>query len=303
MKDVNYTINDTILIRGKNFQGNGISVGYGVLTAPAHSQYTAASPDKNLVRLHFGTKGDYNFSSPQLGKKYHLVGGHCNMMYTEEFSIDVETKTPLIETFGVNFPKEQFLSYASDSLPALQPFCDAIAAGKSAVLSESWGGISIDLQLALNELTQDIYSNQMEERFILSKSIDLLLYTALACTTRSGTKAIIKTKTDKEKIIAARELVNDRLNDPPNLTEVARAVSLNEFKLKYGFKQLFGSTLFHYMTRQRLQLAATLLLDGAGKVQDIAAQLGYATPQHFITAFKKIHAVTPHQYKKSKKHH
>ncbi len=48
----------------------------------------------------------------------------------------------------------------------------------------------------------------------------------------------IKTKTDKEKIIAARHLINERLECLPTFGEIAKAIGLNEYKLKRGFLEI-----------------------------------------------------------------
>jgi AraC-like DNA-binding protein len=107
------------------------------------------------------------------------------------------------------------------------------------------------------------------------------------------TETFIKTKTDKEKIIAVRDLINERVHCPPNLSEIARHVGLNEYKLKKGFKETFNNTIFGYLTDQRLQLARQYLVDTQQTAAEISTQLGYATPQHFNNAFKKKFGVTP----------
>jgi AraC family transcriptional regulator, transcriptional activator of the genes for pyochelin and ferripyochelin receptors len=46
---------------------------------------------------------------------------------------------------------------------------------------------------------------------------------------------------------------------PPSLLELSRQIGLNDYKLKLGFKQLFGNTVFGYVWEQRMQQARFLL--------------------------------------------
>jgi AraC family transcriptional regulator, transcriptional activator of the genes for pyochelin and ferripyochelin receptors len=75
-------------------------------------------------------------------------------------------------------------------------------------------------------------------------------------------------------------------------------VGLNEYKLKRGFKEMFNTTVFGYLTEQRLQLAHQFLRDTQKTAAEISSDLGYATPQHFNNAFKKKFGVTPYSVRK-----
>jgi len=102
----------------------------------------------------------------------------------------------------------------------------------------------------------------------------------------------VKTSGDKEKIIAVRDLINQRLSDPPSLVQIARSVGINEYKLKRGFKEIFNNTVFGYLTEQRLLLAQQYLRDTQTTAAEISFELGYSTPQHFNNVFKKRFGIT-----------
>jgi AraC family transcriptional regulator, transcriptional activator of the genes for pyochelin and ferripyochelin receptors len=253
-----------------------------------------SSNDSDVVRLHFGLKGDYAFSYKQLDRSFDLVGGHHNIMYSNGFEIEVQPKAAAIETFGVQFPKNLFIEFTQTGNEHLQRFCEQVTAGKHALLSENWGPIDTATQQVIGQIMQCRFTGQLKKLFLLSKSIELLVLSAEAYNYAAAKKEIfIKSKTDKEKIIAVRDLINDRLNDPPGLTEIAQLVGLNEYKLKRGFKETFNATVFEYLTGQRLQLANQYLLDTQKTSAEIAYELGYSTPQHFNNAFKKKFGVTP----------
>jgi len=68
---------------------------------------------------------------------------------------------------------------------------------------------------------------------------------------------------------------------------------------KRGFKEMFGVTVYGYLTEQRLETARRALLDTDKTAAEVAFELGYATPQHFHNAFKKRFGVTPNSVRKA----
>jgi AraC-like DNA-binding protein len=250
--------------------------------------------DSEVVRMHFGLKGDYRFTHKQLNRSFDLIGSHHNMMYSKGFDMVVENKTLEIETFGIQFPKEQFLNFTGNANDQLKRFSEQIIDGKSVLFSESWGSVNSGIQQVIHQIIHSKFSGELQKLFLLSKSIELIVLCADSCRVSSEKSDLyIKTSTDKEKIIAARDLINNRANCPPNLSEIARMVGLNEYKLKKGFKEVFNNTVFGYLTDQRLLLAKQYLLDTNQTAAEISVQLGYATPQHFNNAFKKKFGITP----------
>jgi AraC-like DNA-binding protein len=257
-----------------------------------HLQPFSASADNEVVRLHFGLQGNYAFNYKQLGQHYDLIGGHHNLMYSKGFDIEIIPKSKVIETFGIQFPVAQFIAYTQNGSEQLQRFADAILAGKSVMLADRWSGLTIRIQEVINDIRSCRYEDPLRKLFLLSKSLELLVLSASAYESQVA-NPFIKTSADKEKIIAVRDLINSRLTDPPGLTEIARIVQLNEYKLKRGFKEIFQTTIFDYLTGQRLQLANRYLQDTSKTSAEIAYELGYTSPQHFNNAFKKRFGVTP----------
>ncbi len=78
-----------------------------------------------------------------------------------------------------------------------------------------------------------------------------------------------------------------------SLPGLARHALLNEFKLKKGFKQLFGTTVFGYLRDRRMAHADHLLRDCALLVEEVSDRLGYEHPHHFAAAFKKHFGCRP----------
>src|SRR3569623_1290908 len=66
-----------------------------------------------------------------------------------------------------------------------------------------------------------------------------------------------------------------------------------------SFEEMFGATVYVYLTEQRLETARRALLDTDKTAAEVAFELGYATPQHFHSAFKKRFGVTPNSVRKA----
>lgn len=94
------------------------------------------------------------------------------------------------------------------------------------------------------------------------------------------------------KLEAAKAYLVTHHNNPPTIKQLSRIVSLNEFKLKTGFKDTFGSTIHEFITEIRMQRAQKMLSENY-QVNEVSAQLGYKGVSHFITSFKKFYGITP----------
>ncbi|MGN6602452.1 MAG: helix-turn-helix transcriptional regulator [Ginsengibacter sp.] len=95
-------------------------------------------------------------------------------------------------------------------------------------------------------------------------------------------------------IIEARKLLlQDLRKKPLSLRMLAKAVAINEFKLKAGFKQLFGVSVFDCLHEARMQKARELLLSTNEPLKQICVLTGYPRMTNFITAFRKRFGYTP----------
>ncbi len=114
---------------------------------------------------------------------------------------------------------------------------------------------------------------------------------------KSGGRKVtfIKKEYDRERILFAREYLILHIDIPPSLPELSRLAGINEFKLKNGFKELFGQPVFAWLADYRLETARSELMKGDRTVTEIAFELGFSSPQHFSTAFKKKYGVSPKQ--------
>ncbi len=196
--------------------------------------------DTDKVRLHFGLKGNYSFSHKQINRTFHLVGGHHNLMYSKGFEISIQPHSVEIETFGIQFPKLQFIQFTQHANEELKRFSENVLTGQAVILSEQWGSLNGRIEHIINEINHNGYNDGLNRIFLLSKSLELLVLTADSyASAKNKNEIFIRTKSDKEKINAVRDLINDQLLLLPDLSGIAKATGLNEYKLKRGFKEGF----------------------------------------------------------------
>lgn len=93
----------------------------------------------------------------------------------------------------------------------------------------------------------------------------------------------------------ARALLTTNFTKPPTIRQLSRDVSLNEQKLKQGFRLLYNTTIYAYVFQLRMEEAGRMILNPIHSVNQISAHLGYKSTSHFITAFKKYFGHTPRQ--------
>ena len=98
------------------------------------------------------------------------------------------------------------------------------------------------------------------------------------------------------KIKKAKEIIILNMSEPPGLQELADEIGLNLKKLKMGFKQIYGDTVYGFLFDYKMDYARKLLDSGSYNVNEVGLRIGYSTGSHFIAAFKKKFATTPKKY-------
>ena len=99
-----------------------------------------------------------------------------------------------------------------------------------------------------------------------------------------------------KKIKLAKEIIISRMIEPPTLIELSKEVDISLKKLKQGFKQVYGSSVFSFLLDYKMQVSKRLLSSGNFNVNEVALKVGYSTATHFINAFKKKFGTTPKKY-------
>ena len=98
------------------------------------------------------------------------------------------------------------------------------------------------------------------------------------------------------KIRKAKEIILSQMTEPPTLQELSAEIGLNIKKLKEGFKQIYGDTVYGYLLDHKMNEARSMLNSKQYNINEISLKLGYSTSSHFIAAFKKKFGTTPKKY-------
>ena len=98
------------------------------------------------------------------------------------------------------------------------------------------------------------------------------------------------------KIKKAKEIIIANMAEPPSLIELSDQIGLNLKKLKMGFKQIYGDTVYGFLFDYKMDYARKLLDSGSYNVNEVGLKIGYSTGSHFIAAFKKKFGTTPKKY-------
>jgi len=98
------------------------------------------------------------------------------------------------------------------------------------------------------------------------------------------------------KIRMAKEIMISRMVEPPTLAELSQEVGLSLKKLKEGFKQIYGDSVFGFLFDYKMEYARKMLETGKHNVNEVGLKVGYSTASHFIASFKKKFGTTPKKY-------
>ncbi|WP_222982863.1 helix-turn-helix transcriptional regulator [Flagellimonas meishanensis] len=98
------------------------------------------------------------------------------------------------------------------------------------------------------------------------------------------------------RIKMAKEIMISRMVEPPTLTELSEEIGLSLRKLKEGFKQIYGDSVYGFLFDYKMEYARKMLETGKHNVNEVGLKVGYSTASHFIASFKKKYGTTPKKY-------
>jgi AraC family transcriptional activator of pyochelin receptor len=158
--------------------------------------------------------------------------------------------------------------------------------------------ISPAMRLPLEQILHCAYKGRTKQLFLESKCLELItLKLDQLNESRHSPSLMCPLKPDDiERVNQAKDLLYRNLNNPPTLLELAHRVNLNDYKLKIGFRQVFGTTVFGYLHRLRMEEARMLLGEQRMNVKEVASHVGYASQSRFASAFRKQFGINPKAY-------
>lgn len=155
------------------------------------------------------------------------------------------------------------------------------------------------MQEIINYIIQCPFKGVTRYLFIESKVLELLAL-QLDQVNSARTSKVSVLDADKEKLLAARDFVEHHYLEPLSLASICRMFSLNEFKLKKGYKELFNTTVFGHINFLRMEKASEILSQGQMTVAEIASFIGYKNTGSFSAEYKKRYGYPPSGLKRIK---
>jgi len=217
--------------------------------------------DLDIVQLHFNLRGKVLLNSDRFEKPLDFGHNQHNILYGGNAGI-ITNEHLYASQFQIQFTRDSFLKLTENANDTLKRFSEKVSLGKPVLLSEQHLPIDLPMQQAIDAILNCKYQQGLKKMFLLSKAIEILVLQAEAFNRlQPRKKTVARTDYDRDRIHYAREYVIQHIDTPPSLSELARVAGLNEYKLKYGFKEIFRTTVFGYLAEKRLELARDYLSD------------------------------------------
>jgi len=164
------------------------------------------------------------------------------------------------------------------------------------------GAITPAMRLVLKQILQCPFRETLRQMYLEGKVLELLV---LQIAQWGENNLLLKNSLffrpdEIERLHHAKAILNQKLQNPPSLLNLARQIGLNDFKLKRGFREVFGTTVCGYVQSVRLEQAQQLLRGTNLAIAEIAYQVGYESTSHFGYLFKRQFGVTPRDYRQHK---
>jgi AraC-type DNA-binding domain-containing proteins len=257
--------------------------------------------EDQLIEMQFTLSGQGLMLNDIDGRQYQFKANEHNMHYMSDFSGYCHyNPKEKCRFFDVHFSKSFFFELANDASPRLMHFAEKIQNGRMARLCKHNMPMSLAMHQCIQEIMTNKFTGKLKLLFLQSKCVELLALQAQMYedTVGHSSSGVCKSDFDKDCIYYAKEYLVQNIQQPPSLTELAKIAGINEFKLKQGFRELFNTTVFGYLSDYKLNQARHLLLAEKLPLKEIAERLGYSSVQHFNTAFRKKFGVPPGKVRK-----
>lgn len=154
---------------------------------------------------------------------------------------------------------------------------------------------SVQIHNLFSQIAENRLDDELQPAFLegVSKMILSILWQNNVVNPLKGRKSCDYNSADQKAIRAAEHLLTGSFENPPTICELSRMVGLNEYKLKNGFREMYGKTIYEYIRELRMKNAKNLLEDDDLSISQIAYKVGYINTSHFARAFRKEYGLNP----------
>tara|TARA_B100001059_G_scaffold34533_1_gene27733 strand:+ start:1140 stop:2060 length:921 start_codon:yes stop_codon:yes gene_type:complete len=297
-KDVSYSSEGSSknVARGAYIE-TAIESGFFVLTFQNDfdtSKLLEKDIDNSYLQFHFCLKGTTQFNFNQDSYSLDIPEGNSLLLYNPNRDLPIKlisgpktwvvTVLISIKKFHGLFSHEaNYISFLEGDNKLKKYYKD--------------GYITPSMAIVLNQIINYNLNTNLRELYSKAKVYELLsLYFNRGEDVNIEQCPFLADESNVIKIKAAKDIVIQRISEPPTLVELSDEIDLSLKKLKEGFKQIYGTTVYGFLFDYKMELARKLLESGIHNVNEVGLKVGYSTASHFIAAFKKHYGTTPKKY-------
>ena len=250
--------------------------------------------DSDYIQFHFCIKGASKFVFNEGRYTLNIVEENSLLLYNPQrdlpINLEVEPNSWIvsilisIKKFHSLFSQEAgYITFLSEDNKDKKYYKDGV--------------ISPSMAIVLNQLINYNLNQSIKNLYFKGKAYELLsLYFNRSEDANIEQCPFLVDETNVIKIRKAKDIIISRMAEPPSLQELADEIGLSLKKLKEGFKQIYGDSVFSFLFDYKLEVARKLLEGGDDNVNEVGLKVGYSTSSHFIAAFKKKYGTTPKKY-------
>ncbi len=253
--------------------------------------------DSSFIQFHFCIKGaaKFNFNNGRYG--FDISNEQSLLLYNpqQDLPINLELQ-PNSSMLSVLISIKKFHSLFSQEANFIHFISDD---NKSKKYYDN-KPISPTKIVVLNQMMSYNIHSSIENLYLKAKAYELLsLYFNRTENADIEQCPFLVDEENVLKIKEAKDIIIARMTEPPSLQELANEIGLTLKKLKDGFKQIYGDSVYSFLFDYKMEVARKLLESKQYNVNEVGLRIGYSTASHFIAAFKKKYGTTPRKYTKS----
>lgn len=132
---------------------------------------------------------------------------------------------------------------------------------------------------------------------MLGDSIFVALAGALTQDRRVMWERSYRSGVGDRRVRSALEYIHGHLTSPLDVGTIASAAETSPFHLTRSFRTTMGCSLWQYVLRQRVRVAAGLMKDRALTLAEVSAMSGFESYSAFAASFKSILGLAPARYR------
>lgn len=227
------------------------------------------------------------------GKESHTVQQTGNVLFLEDVHV-IEVKRAGVRNhlLEIRLTPDELMHYAED--PAEQRQMGSWLHRHRGKIDSY--PVTRAIQKCVAELLRCPHQGTLRRLYMESKALEFIALFGEADDYDALQRKIPLRHDDISKLNLARELIQLHFEQPLSIRELARRVGMNEFKLKKGFREWFGSTIFELVRRKRMEKALCYLQDEGWSVGKTAVSVGYSNVSNFTATFRKHYGCNPSEY-------